>query len=46
MSINKNKMTDFIREVIIEEIFAPCVVYSVNDCADEIRNNENNEKKD
>ena len=31
-------MLDFVRDVILEEIFAPCVVYSVNSSTDEVRN--------
>ena len=31
-------MTDLARCVMFKEMFAPCVVYSVNNCTDEVRN--------
>ena len=44
--INANQMTDFVRGIIIEEMFHPCQVYSVNGCTDEVRNNEINGERE
>ena len=45
-NINENQMTDFVHGIIIEELFHPCQVYSVNGCTDEFRNDENNGERD
>ena len=36
--LNKHQMSDFVRGDILEKIFAPRVVYSVNNCKDGVRN--------
>jgi hypothetical protein len=38
VSLNKHKKTDFIRGIILEDMFSPCQVYSINNCTDELRN--------
>ena len=45
-NIIENQMTDFVRGIIIEELNHPCQVYSVNGCADEVRNDENNGERE
>ena len=36
--LNKHQISDFVGGVILEDMIAPCVVHSVNDCTDEVRN--------
>ena len=38
VNVNKHQKTDFIRGIILEEMFSPCQVYSINNCTDELRN--------
>ena len=35
---NKHQKSDFVRGVILEDMFAPCVVYSIDNCTDEVTN--------
>ena len=36
--LNSHQKTNFIRDVIFEELFHSCKVYSLNNCTDEVRN--------
>ena len=40
IKLNMHQKTDFMRGMILEEMFHPCKVYSLNNCTDEVRNSE------
>ena len=40
VKLNIHQKTDFIRGMILEEMFYPCKVYSLNNCTDEVRNSD------
>ena len=40
VNVNPNQVKDFLRAIIVEDLFYPCTVHSVNMCGDELRGND------
>ena len=36
--LNKHQKFDFVRGIILKDMFPPCVVYWINNCTDEVKN--------